>query len=110
MNSDQIFSTFEFVGKFKVNIPSRQGWMDGWVFTIGQSIVIYTNGSRMNAVCGAKDLLTSVSVSLGVYFTIFFANILAIMVSVEMKLQLVGGYLSQLVLAIAPSRAGLLQL
>lgn len=84
MPSDKMTPAFRFDSKFDTYIPSRNDWLNG-IFPPEHGTVMYTDGSLINESAGAGlscvNPTVELSIPLGIYSSIFLAEIRAILES-----------------------------
>src|ERR1700744_1829647 len=84
MPSDKITTEFRFDKKFDTNMPPREHWTNG-ILPPEHGIVLYTDGSVINGSAGAglycEKFRIERSIPLGIYSSIFLAEIRAIIES-----------------------------
>lgn len=81
MPSDKMETEFRFEKKLETIFPSREDWRDGNTPVEGE-VIIFTDGSKKEEGTGGgvhcEELNLNVSVPLGIYPTMFQAEVLAV--------------------------------
>lgn len=112
MPNDDILTRFAFYKPFNIHFPTKEQWLTNPKWMKGNHMVWYTDGSRLDGRAGAGVFCSSddtrLSFPLGMFATVFQAEVFAILMCCKMCMS--RGYRKKTIYICSDSQAALLAL